>query len=49
MNCTRREFVKGVALAGTAELLGVQPETVSCSESPPETTRIRLILIRGPI
>jgi NitT/TauT family transport system substrate-binding protein len=38
---TRREFVGGLTLAGTAGLLGVRPETAS-AEPPPETTRIRL-------
>lgn len=41
MNCTRRTFVSGVALAGTAGLLGMRPETAG-AEPPPETTRIRL-------
>jgi NitT/TauT family transport system substrate-binding protein len=41
-NCTRREFVSGLTLAGTAGLLGgVQPETAS-AESPPETTTLRV-------
>src|SRR4029453_16991042 len=41
MNCTRRKFVSGLTLAGTAGLLGVRPETAG-AEPPPETTRIRL-------
>ena len=38
---SRREFVNGLALAGTAGLLGVRPTHVA-AESPPETTRLRL-------
>jgi NitT/TauT family transport system substrate-binding protein len=41
MSFTRREFVSGLTLAGTAGLLGVRPETAN-AEPPPETTRIRL-------
>ena len=44
MNCTRREFVSGLTLAGTAGLLGMGPETVS-AEPPPETTTLRLVKI----
>jgi NitT/TauT family transport system substrate-binding protein len=39
---SRREFVSGVTLAGTAGLLGVAPDRVS-AESPPETKSLRLI------
>ena len=38
---SRREFVSGLTLAGTAGLLGVKPAPVA-AEPPPETTRIRL-------
>jgi NitT/TauT family transport system substrate-binding protein len=41
MNCTRRKFVSGFTLAGTASLLGVRPETAR-AEPPPETTTLRL-------
>jgi NitT/TauT family transport system substrate-binding protein len=41
MNFTRRKFVGGLTLAGTAGLLGVRPETVS-AEPLPETTRLKL-------
>lgn len=37
--CSRREFVTGMALAGTAGLLGTGP---AGAEPPPETPRIRL-------
>jgi NitT/TauT family transport system substrate-binding protein len=39
---SRRRFLGGVTLAGTAGLLGVYPRPVA-AEPPPETTRIRLI------
>jgi NitT/TauT family transport system substrate-binding protein len=39
---SRRRFLEGVTLAGTAGLLGVHPGLVA-AEPPPETTRIRLI------
>jgi NitT/TauT family transport system substrate-binding protein len=42
MTCTRREFVSGLTLVGTAGWLGVEPE-IAGAEPPPETTRIRLI------
>jgi hypothetical protein len=42
MNSTRREFVSGLTLAGTAGLLGTPPDTIA-AESPPETPRIRLV------
>ena len=38
---TRRAFLGGVTLVGTAGLLGVHPRPVA-AEPPPETTRIRL-------
>jgi NitT/TauT family transport system substrate-binding protein len=40
---SRRRFLSGVALAGTAGLLGVPPRPVA-AEPPPETTRLRLAL-----
>jgi NitT/TauT family transport system substrate-binding protein len=46
MNFTRREFVSGLTLVGTAGLLGVQPEAVD-AEPPPETTKLRLIKTTG--
>jgi NitT/TauT family transport system substrate-binding protein len=42
MNCARREFARGLTLAGTAALLGARLDTAS-AEPPPETTRIRLV------
>jgi NitT/TauT family transport system substrate-binding protein len=39
---SRRKFLSGVTLAGTAGLLGLHPRPVA-AEPPPETTRIRLI------
>jgi NitT/TauT family transport system substrate-binding protein len=39
---SRRRFLGGVTLAGTAGLLGLHPKPVA-AEPPPETTRIRLI------
>jgi NitT/TauT family transport system substrate-binding protein len=44
MNVTRREFVSGLTLAGTAGLIGTRPGTAS-AEPPPETRRIRLVRI----
>ncbi|HEV8640681.1 MAG TPA: ABC transporter substrate-binding protein [Methylomirabilota bacterium] len=41
---SRREFVCGLALAGTAGLHGLRPEPVA-AEPPPETARLRLIKI----
>jgi NitT/TauT family transport system substrate-binding protein len=38
---TRRRFLGGLTLAGTAELLGLHPRSVA-AEPPPETTRLRL-------
>jgi NitT/TauT family transport system substrate-binding protein len=37
----RREFLRGVALAGTAGLVGLRPER-ALAEPPPETTAVRL-------
>jgi NitT/TauT family transport system substrate-binding protein len=42
---SRRRFLGGLTLAGTAGLLGVQPRLVA-AEPPPETTRLRLA--QGP-
>jgi len=40
---SRREFLGGLALAGTAAALGVRPELISAAvEPPPETTRLRI-------
>ncbi len=39
---SRRRFLDRLALAGTAGLLGVQPE-FAAAEAPPETTRIRIV------
>src|SRR5262245_29450199 len=41
---SRRQFLEGLTLAGTAGLLGVHPRPVA-AEPPPETTRIRLVRI----
>jgi NitT/TauT family transport system substrate-binding protein len=41
MDCTRREFMTGATLAGTAGLLRMRPDTAS-AEPPPETTKLRL-------
>lgn len=41
-NWSRREFVRGLTLAGTVSLLDMRPEPVA-AEPPPETTRIRLV------
>jgi NitT/TauT family transport system substrate-binding protein len=43
---SRREFLGGLTLAGTAGLLGLQPGPVA-AEPPPETTKIKLIKISG--
>ena len=43
---SRRRFLRGLTLAGTAGLLGVQPRPVA-AEPPPETTRIRLAHVPG--
>ena len=39
--CTRREFMTGLTLAGSAGWLGMRPPTVA-AEPPPETTTLRL-------
>jgi NitT/TauT family transport system substrate-binding protein len=41
---SRRRFLRGITLAGTAGLLGVHPRPVA-AEPPPETTRIRLVRV----
>jgi hypothetical protein len=41
---SRRRFLGGVTLAGTAGLLGVHPRPVA-AEPPPETTTLRLVKI----
>jgi NitT/TauT family transport system substrate-binding protein len=41
---SRRRFLRGITLAGTAGLLGWHP-TRAAAEPPPETTRIRLVRI----
>jgi NitT/TauT family transport system substrate-binding protein len=41
---SRRQFLGGLTLAGTAVLLGLRPKSVA-AEPPPETTRIRLVQI----
>ena len=43
---SRRRFLGGLTLAGTAGLLGLRPAPVA-AEPPPETRRIRLIKITG--
>jgi NitT/TauT family transport system substrate-binding protein len=43
---TRRRFLGGLALAGTAGLLGLHPKWVA-AEPPPETTRLRLFKTPG--
>src|SRR5215831_17676951 len=43
---SRRRFLGGLTLAGTAGLLGLRPALVA-AEPPPETRRIRLIKITG--
>jgi len=43
---SRREFLNGMTLAGTAAFWGVRPPPVA-AEPPPETTRIKLAKIRG--
>ena len=43
---SRREFLKGLSLAGTAAVLGLQAD-VFAAEPPPETAKIRLVLQRG--
>ena len=43
---SRREFVSGLTLAGTAGFVGARPDAAT-AEPPPETTRIKLIEITG--
>lgn len=43
---SRRNFVNGLTLAGTAGFLGVRPTDVA-AEAPPETTRLRLVWTGG--
>src|SRR5499426_3128499 len=43
---SRREFLAGLTLAGTAGLVGLHPRPVA-AEPPPETTRIRLHKMAG--
>src|SRR2546428_3473650 len=43
---SRREFLNGMTLAGTAAFWGVRPPPVA-AEPPPETTRIKLAKIPG--
>jgi len=43
---SRRRFLGGLTVAGTAGLLGVHPRPVA-AEPPPETTRIRLLQFRS--
>jgi NitT/TauT family transport system substrate-binding protein len=38
---TRRRFLGGLTVAGTAGLLGLLPQPIA-AEPPPETTKIRL-------
>jgi NitT/TauT family transport system substrate-binding protein len=40
--CSRRRFLRGLTLAGTAGLLGVHPRRAA-AEPPPETTTLRLL------
>jgi len=39
---SRREFLKGAALAGTVALFGIHPDSLA-AELPPETTKLRLV------
>ena len=43
---SRREFLGGLSLVGTAGCLGVHPRLVA-AEPPPETTRLRLVRVPG--
>jgi NitT/TauT family transport system substrate-binding protein len=43
---SRRRFLGGLTLAGTAGLLGLKPRRVA-AEPPPETTKLRLVKISG--
>jgi NitT/TauT family transport system substrate-binding protein len=45
-SCSRRRFLGGLTLAGTAGLLGLHPTPV-VAEPPPATTRLRLYQIPG--
>ena len=45
---SRREFLSAAALAGSGSLLGLRSESLA-AEPPPETTKIRLIPIRGSV
>jgi NitT/TauT family transport system substrate-binding protein len=45
---TRRRFLGGLTLAGTAGLLGLHPPPIA-AEPPPETTRIRLVFRFGTV
>jgi NitT/TauT family transport system substrate-binding protein len=45
---TRRRFLCGLTVAGTAGLLGVHPKPIA-AEPPPETTRLRLTKASGGI
>jgi NitT/TauT family transport system substrate-binding protein len=42
----RRDFIRGMTVAGAAGVAGIAPETVA-AEPPPETGRIRLVQIAG--
>ncbi len=41
---TRREFLRGLTLGGTATVLGLRTD-LCAAEPPPETTKIRLVKI----
>lgn len=44
---SRREFISGLALTGTAAMLGWKPGIgMAAAEPPPETTRLRLLQVR---
>ncbi len=45
---TRRKFLGGLTLAGTAGVLGLRPE-LAAAEPPPETTKLRLVLRIGSV
>src|SRR4029453_9917046 len=44
---SRREFVSGLTLAGTAALVGVGPAHVAAGPPPPETTKITMVRLKG--
>jgi len=44
---SRRQFLGGLALAGSASLIGLKPEPAS-AEPPPETTRLRIPVTDAP-